>query len=117
MTGERDVGRRLRRRARAATAWCRALGLFSRAGENYFNGGRKELTVGNTAVVARIIRDALHCDVEAARRDVGDFLTFVVGPTKTIRRSSARVISGSVPRRLEGGGRSRVSRTAIREGS
>jgi flavodoxin len=37
--------------------------FFSRAGENYFNGGRKELTVGNTAVVARIIRDALHCDV------------------------------------------------------
>jgi len=36
---------------------------FSRAGENYFNGGRKELAVGNTEVVAHMIRDALDCDV------------------------------------------------------
>ena len=36
---------------------------FSRAGENYFDGGRKVLAVGNTAVVARIIHDALGCDV------------------------------------------------------
>ncbi len=33
--------------------------FFSRAGENYFNGGRKVLTVGNTEVVADFIRDAL----------------------------------------------------------
>jgi flavodoxin len=37
--------------------------FFSRAGENYFNGGRKDLTVGNTAVVAGMIRDALRCDM------------------------------------------------------
>jgi flavodoxin len=37
--------------------------FFSRAGENYFNGGRKDLTVGNTEVVAGMIRDALHCDL------------------------------------------------------
>ena len=37
--------------------------FFSRAGENYFNGGRKDLTVGNTEVVAGMIRDALRCDV------------------------------------------------------
>jgi flavodoxin len=37
--------------------------FFSRAGENYFNGGRKMLTVGNTEVVAGMIRDALGCDV------------------------------------------------------
>jgi len=36
---------------------------FSRAGENYFNGGRKILTVGNTEVVANMIRDAVACDV------------------------------------------------------
>jgi flavodoxin len=36
--------------------------FFSRAGENYFHGGRKVLTVGNTAVVAGMIRDALGCD-------------------------------------------------------
>lgn len=35
---------------------------FSRAGENYFNGGRTELEVGNTQVVAGMIRDALDCD-------------------------------------------------------
>jgi flavodoxin len=35
----------------------------SRAGENYFNGGRTELEVGNTQVVAGMIRDALDCDV------------------------------------------------------
>lgn len=36
--------------------------FFSRAGENYFNGGRKNLTVGNTQVAAGMIRDALDCD-------------------------------------------------------
>ena len=47
------------RSARAKTL----LVYFSRAGENYFHGGRKVLTVGNTAVVAEMIRDALGCDV------------------------------------------------------
>jgi flavodoxin len=37
--------------------------FFSRPGENYFNGGRKDLSVGNTAVVAGMIRDALRCEV------------------------------------------------------
>jgi len=37
--------------------------FFSRAGENYFNGGRKVLKVGNTEVVANMIRDAVGCDV------------------------------------------------------
>lgn len=37
--------------------------FFSRAGENYFNGGRKVLTVGNTEVVAGMIRNAVGCDV------------------------------------------------------
>ena len=37
--------------------------FFSRAGENYFNGGRKDLAVGNTEVVAGMVRDALRCDV------------------------------------------------------
>lgn len=37
--------------------------FFSRAGENYFNGGRKNLTVGNTKVAADMIRDALSCEV------------------------------------------------------
>jgi flavodoxin len=37
--------------------------VFSRAGENYFNGGRKQLAVGNTEVVAGLIGAALGCDV------------------------------------------------------
>ncbi len=37
--------------------------FFSRAGENYFYGGRTHLTVGNTEVAAGMIRDALACDV------------------------------------------------------
>ncbi|PWU47369.1 hypothetical protein DLE60_05980 [Micromonospora globispora] len=36
---------------------------FSRAGENYFNGGRKRLTIGNTEVVAGMIRRLIGCDV------------------------------------------------------
>ena len=36
---------------------------FSRAGENYFNGGRRRLTVGNTEVVAGMISRLTGCDV------------------------------------------------------
>ncbi|XVV10174.1 flavodoxin [Actinoplanes sp. CA-131856] len=39
------------------------LAYFSRAGENYFNGGRRRLTVGNTEVVAGYISRAIGCDV------------------------------------------------------
>ncbi|MDF2805701.1 MAG: hypothetical protein K0S43_647 [Cellulosimicrobium sp.] len=37
--------------------------FFSRAGENYWNGGRRDLEVGNTAVLATKIADRLGCDV------------------------------------------------------
>jgi flavodoxin len=36
---------------------------FSRAGENYFNGGRRTLAVGNTEVLATMIEDQIGCDV------------------------------------------------------
>jgi flavodoxin len=36
---------------------------FSRAGENYWNGGRRNLKVGNTQVLAEMIADRLACDV------------------------------------------------------
>ncbi|WP_173074520.1 flavodoxin [Phytohabitans rumicis] len=39
------------------------LAYFSRAGENYFNGGRKRLSVGNTEVVAGMISRLIGCDV------------------------------------------------------
>jgi flavodoxin len=39
------------------------LAYFSRAGENYYYGGRKDLTVGNTEIVARMISNVISCDV------------------------------------------------------
>jgi flavodoxin len=39
------------------------LAYFSRAGENYYNGGRRNLTVGNTEVLARLISERIECDV------------------------------------------------------
>ncbi|ARU53770.1 hypothetical protein CBR64_09000 [Cellulosimicrobium cellulans] len=43
------------------------LAYFSRAGENYWNGGRRDLEVGNTAVLATRIVDRLGCDVYEIR--------------------------------------------------
>jgi flavodoxin len=39
------------------------LACFSRAGENYWNGGRRNLRVGNTEVLARVMAERLDCDV------------------------------------------------------
>ncbi|WP_258375445.1 flavodoxin [Curtobacterium sp. MCSS17_008] len=39
------------------------LAYFSRAGENYWNGGRRTLDTGNTEVLADLIRDRIDCDV------------------------------------------------------
>ena len=52
------------------------LAYFSRAGENYFNGGRRRLEVGNTEVVAGMISRLIGCDVhkiEAADRYPDDY--------------------------------------------
>ncbi|SDT34988.1 Flavodoxin [Friedmanniella luteola] len=45
------------------------LAYFSRPGENYYYGGRRDLEVGNTEVLARMIADLIDCDtyrIEAA---------------------------------------------------
>ncbi|MCY1692859.1 flavodoxin [Curtobacterium sp. SL109] len=39
------------------------LAYFSRAGENYWNGGRRRLDIGNTEVLADLIHDRIDCDV------------------------------------------------------
>jgi flavodoxin len=39
------------------------IAYFSRAGENYFNGGRTFLEVGNTEVLASMIGDRVPCDI------------------------------------------------------
>jgi flavodoxin len=36
---------------------------FSRPGENYYYGGRRDLAVGNTEVLARMIAELIECDV------------------------------------------------------
>jgi flavodoxin len=41
--------------------------FFSRAGENYYNGGRIDLTIGNTAVVAALVADLMDIDVYEIR--------------------------------------------------
>ncbi len=38
------------------------LAYFSRAGENYWNGGRRSLQVGNTQVLAEMIAARITCD-------------------------------------------------------
>ena len=39
------------------------LAFFSRPGENYYHGGRRDLQVGNTEVLARMISELIDCDV------------------------------------------------------
>jgi flavodoxin len=39
------------------------LAYFSRPGENYYYGGRRNLDVGNTEVLARMISDLIDCDL------------------------------------------------------
>jgi hypothetical protein len=39
------------------------LAYFSRPGENYYYGGRRDLAVGNTQVLAEMIADLIDCDV------------------------------------------------------
>ena len=46
------------------------LAYFSRPGENYYYGGRRNLEVGNTEVLARMIAELIDCDVH--RIDAAD---------------------------------------------
>ena len=54
----------------AGTASRTLLAYFSRAGENYYYGGRRDLEVGNTEVLARMISELIDCDVH--RIDAAD---------------------------------------------
>ena len=47
----------------ATTADRVLLGYFSRPGENYYYGGRRDLAVGNTEVLGRMIAELIDCDV------------------------------------------------------
>jgi flavodoxin len=50
-------------RGGATTANRILLAYFSRPGENYYYGGRRNLEVGNTEVLARMISELIDCDV------------------------------------------------------
>ena len=54
----------------AGTAPRTLLAYFSRAGENYYYGGRRDLEVGNTEVLARMISELIDCDIH--RIDAAD---------------------------------------------
>jgi flavodoxin len=58
-----EHARDARRPARAGGGGRILLAYFSRPGENYWNGGRRNLEVGNTQVLALEIRARLDCDV------------------------------------------------------
>jgi hypothetical protein len=61
------------------------LAYFSRAGENYFYGGRRNLEVGNTQVMATMIADLIDCDTY--RIEASD--PYPDGYDATVRRNVA----------------------------
>jgi flavodoxin len=63
-----SIGEPAERRGPRASRHPRVLlAYFSRPGENYYYGGRTDLKVGNTEVVARMIRKLIRCDVHRIR--------------------------------------------------
>lgn len=73
---------------------------FSRAGENYWNGGRRTLDVGNTEVLANLIRDQIGCDVY--RIDAADAYSDRYDPTVSRNvdeqnRDARPEIAGNLP--------------------
>ena len=70
------------------------LAYFSRAGENYHYGGRRNLTVGNTEMLARMIRTRIECDVhriEAAKPYSRDY-------DETVARNVREQVADARPR-------------------
>nr|WP_307875157.1 flavodoxin [Frankia nepalensis] len=76
------------------------LAYFSRAGENYYYGGRRNLAVGNTEVLARIIAGRLHCDVhriEAADPYPDDYDATVARNVREQNADARPAIDGPLP--------------------
>ena len=69
--------------ADATTANRILLAYFSRPGENYYYGGRRDLEVGNTEVLARMIAELIDCDVH--RIDAAD--PYPAGYDATVARN------------------------------
>ncbi|MBO1268601.1 flavodoxin [Arthrobacter cavernae] len=76
------------------------LAYFSRAGENYYYGGRTHLTVGNTEVLAGMIRDRTGCDVhriEAAEPYPGSYDATVARNVREQNNDSRPAIANPLP--------------------
>ena len=76
------------------------MAYFSRAGENYFNGGRTVLQVGNTAVVADMISSAVAVDVfriEAADPYPDSYDATVERNVREQNAEARPAIAGSIP--------------------
>ena len=69
------------------------LAYFSRAGENYFYGGRRNLEVGNTEVVATMIAELTDCDTY--RIEAND--PYPDGYDATVQRNVAEQDAGARP--------------------
>jgi flavodoxin len=76
------------------------LAYFSRAGENYYYGDRIDLEVGNTEVLAGMIRESIGCDVyriEAADPYPDDYEETVARNSREQRENARPAIAGSLP--------------------
>jgi flavodoxin len=70
------------------------LAYFSRAGENYYFGGRRDLKVGNTEVLAGIIAELIDCDVH--RIEAAD--PYPASYDETVQRNVTEQNSDARPR-------------------
>ncbi len=76
------------------------LACFSRAGENYHYGGRKFLQVGNTEVLAGLIRERIACDVhriEAAEPYSDGYDDTVARNVREQNADARPAIAGALP--------------------
>ncbi|MEV5964734.1 flavodoxin [Kribbella sp. NPDC051952] len=86
--------------SRKPTAGKMLVAYYSRPGENYDNGGRTWLTVGNTEVVATMIADLVPCDVyriEAAEPYSDEYDDTVVRNVREQNADARPAIAGPLP--------------------
>ena len=73
---------------------------FSRPGENYHYGGRRNLTTGNTAVLAQMIGDRLDCDtyrIQPAAPYPDDYEQTVARNVQEQNTDARPAIAGDLP--------------------
>ena len=73
---------------------------FSRPGENYWYGGRRDLKVGNTEVLATMIADRVDCDtyqIEAADPYSADYEATVARNVREQERDARPAIASPLP--------------------